>query len=153
MKVCFISSQGGHLAEAKLIADGLNGGGRGKKYEVFFVTDGEKAVEFGEKVYLVRHFVRNPFLVFVTAWQVFRILMKERPRAIICTGAEIALPSFLVNMLFFRLPTVYVECSAQVFSPSLTGRIIYHVAGLFLVQWEPLLGRYGPKAKYRGGFI
>ena len=148
-----ISSQGGHLAEAKLIADGLTAPDKGGRYEAFFITDGNKAVGFDEKVYLVRHFVRNPLLVFVTAWQVFNILRKERPQAIICTGAEIGLPSFLVNLIFFRLPTVYVECSAQVFNPSLTGRILYHVADLFLVQWEPLLKKYGPKAKYRGGFI
>ncbi len=150
MKVCLISSQGGHLAEAKLIGDGL---AERAGHEIFFITDGGKTVGLKEKVYLVRHFVRNPLLVFVTAWQVFRILLKERPGVIVCTGAEIGLPSFLVNLLFFRLPTVYVECSAQVFNPSLTGRILYRVADLFLVQWEPLLKKYGPKAKYVGGFI
>lgn len=152
MKVCLISSQGGHLAESRLIADGLQQGGRGR-HEVIFITDGGKTIGFKEKVYLVRHFVKNPLLVFVTAWQVFRILAKERPGVIICTGAEIGIPSFLVNLLFFRFPTIYVECSAQVFNPSLTGKILYHFADLFLVQWEPLLKKYGAKAKFVRGFI
>ncbi len=153
IKVCLISSQGGHLAEAKLIADGLTAEDKGGRYRVFFITDGNRAIGIDEKVYLVKHFVRNPLLIFVTAFQVFNILRKERPGAIICTGAEIGLPSFLVNLLFFRLPTAYVECSAQVFTPSFTGRTLYYFADLFLVQWEPLLKKYGPKAKYRGGFI
>lgn len=148
-----ISSQGGHLAEAKLIADGLRAAKGGSKYEFFFITDGNRPIDFGEKVYFVKHYFRFPPLFFVTALQFSRILLKEKPTAIICTGAEIGIPSLLMNKLLFRLPVVYVECSAQVFTPSITGRLAYYVADLFLVQWEPLLRKYGPKAKHRGGFI
>ena len=148
-----ISSQGGHLAEAKLIADGLKAAGDGSKYEFFFVTDGNKLVDFDEKVYFVNHYYRFPLLFFVTAFRFSRILMKEKPGAIICTGAEIGLPSLLMNKLIFRLPVVYVECSAQVYTPSITGRLVYYIADLFLVQWEPLLKKYGPRAKFRGGLI
>ncbi len=147
-KVCLVSSQGGHLAEARLIADGIR-----KNYEVFFVTDGAKKVGFDDRVYLVEHFVRNPLLVFKTAWQILKVLRNERPQAIVCTGAEIGLPAFFVGKLLMRLPFIYVECSAQVFNPSGTGRILYRFVDLFLVQWEPLLKYYGKRAKYRGGFI
>ena len=35
----------------------------------------------------------------------------------------------------------------------MTGLITYHMADMFLVQWEPLLKHYGPKARSRGGFV
>jgi len=148
MKLCFVTSHGGHLAEGKLIAEGLKA-----DHDVFFVTDSDLPVGGEDRVYYVKSFVRNPFRVFVTAWQELRILIKERPDALVSTGAEVALPMFYMGKLIFRLPTVYVECSAQVVSPSLTGRLVYPVADMFLVQWEGLLRHYGKKASYRGGFI
>ena len=148
MKLCFVTSHGGHLAEGKIIADGLRA-----SHDVFFITDSGLPVGGEDRVYYVRSYVRNPLNVFVTAWQTFRILLKERPDALVSTGAEVALPAFYMGKILFRLPTVYVECSAQVVSPSLTGRLIYPVADMFLVQWEPLLKFYGGKAAYRGGFI
>jgi len=148
MKLCLVCSHGGHLAEAKIVADALK-----KKHEVFFITDSALPVGGEDRVHYVASFVKNPFKVIITAWQEFKILLAERPEAIISTGAEVALPAVYMAKLLFRLPSVYVECSAQVVSPSLTGRLIYPVIDLFLVQWEPLLKFYGKKARYRGGFI
>ena len=148
MKLCFVCSHGGHLAEAKVIAEGLEG-----RHEVFFITDSALPVGGDDRVHYVASFVKNPLKVFVTAWQELMILLKEKPAALVSTGAEVALPAFYIGKLFFRLPTVYVECSAQVVSPSLTGRLIYRVSDLFLVQWECLLKFYGKKARYEGGLI
>ena len=149
MKLCLVCSHGGHLAEAKLIADGL----KEKGHEVFFVTDSNLPVGGEDRVHYVRSYVRNPLVVFITAWQEMKILLKERPDAVVSTGAEVALPLVYMAKVLFRRPAVYVECSAQVVSPSLTGRLIYPVVDLFLVQWEGLLKFYGKKAVYRGGFI
>lgn len=148
MKICFVCSHGGHLAEAKIIAEELK-----KKHDVFFITDSALPVGGEDRVHYVASFVKNPLKVFVTAWQELRILMRERPGAVISTGAEVALPAVYMAKLLFRRPTVYVECSAQVVSPSLTGRLIYPAIDLFIVQWKPLLKFYGKKARYRGGFI
>jgi hypothetical protein len=35
----------------------------------------------------------------------------------------------------------------------LTGKWVYPITDLFLVQWESLLTQYGPKAKHVGGLI
>ena len=70
----------------------------------------------------------------------------------ISTGAEVSIPGFVWRS-FLPPPLVYVECCNQVFHPSMTGRITYHLADMFLVQWEPLLKCYGPKARYRGSFV
>lgn len=148
MRICFVASHGGHLAEAMVIARGLR-----PRHEVFFVTDSDLPVGGDERVHRVAGFVSNPLKLPLCAWQIARILRKERPGALLSTGAEVALPSFLLGKLLFGLPTVYVECSARVSTPSRTGRLVYPLADLFLVQWEQLLGRYGPKAVYRGGLI
>jgi len=148
MKLCFACSHGGHLAESKLIADGLR-----EKHEVFFIVTGDVPIGGEDRVYYVKRFLKTPLNIFSVVFQVLKILINERPDALISTGAEIAIPVFYLGKLFFRKPTIYVECSAQVVSPSRTGRLIYPVSDLFLVQWQTLLAHYGPKARYEGGFI
>ncbi|WP_191976308.1 hypothetical protein [Limosilactobacillus reuteri] len=47
---------------------------------------------------------------------------------------------------------IYIESFARITTPSLTGKILYHFADLFIVQWKELLKVY-PKAKYFGGIF
>jgi len=51
---------------------------------------------------------------------IFSVLRKERPAFLLSTGAEIALPAFFIGKIFFKTKLIYIECSAQVYSPSLT---------------------------------
>ena len=46
---------------------------------------------------------------------------------------------------------IYIETFANLESKTASGRIIYHFADYFLVQWESMLKLY-PKAKF-GGWI
>jgi beta-1,4-N-acetylglucosaminyltransferase len=149
MKVCLVCSHGGHLAEAMLIAQGLKERGR----EVFFITDSDIPVGGDERVYYVRGYENNPLNGISIVCRELAIMLKERPDAVISTGAEVAVPALYMARFLFRRPTVHVECSAQVVNPSRTGRFVYPVVDLFLVQWEGLLRQYGKKAVYRGGFI
>jgi hypothetical protein len=48
-----------------------------------------------------------------------------------------------------RIPVIFVEISAQVTEPSLTGRLMYYLSDRFFYQWKPL-ARYFPKAVYGG---
>jgi UDP-N-acetylglucosamine:LPS N-acetylglucosamine transferase len=85
--------------------------------------------------------------------KILYIFVRERPRILFSTGAEIAIPSFYIGKFVFHTRLIYLECSAQVYNPSLTGRWVYPISDLFLVQWEPLLTQYGSRAKYVGGLI
>ena len=85
--------------------------------------------------------------------KILYVFLKERPRVLFSTGAEIAIPAFYIGKFLFRTKLIYLECSAQVDHRSLTGRWVYPIADLFLVQWESLVSQYGPKAKYVGGLI
>jgi UDP-N-acetylglucosamine:LPS N-acetylglucosamine transferase len=106
-----------------------------------------------EGTYYLENIFRGPVAFIKGVVKIFLILLKERPDILFSTGSEIAAPAFYLGKFFYRTRLIYLECSAQVYRPSLTGRFIYPITDLFLVQWEPLLKRYGPKAKYVGGLI
>lgn len=79
------------------------------------------------------------------------ILRKEKPDCVITTGALIAFP-FCVIAKMLKKKVIYIESFARVNSKSLTGRLVYPFADLFLVQWESMLELY-PKAQYVGGIF
>lgn len=151
MKICFVSSSGGHWEELMCIRE------ISKEYQSFFVTEeGGQAEESKlnnifslpqinrfEKDFL-RKFVR----LFITAWE---ILAKERPNVVITTGALIAFPFCLIGKVR-GAKIVYIESFARVNERSLTGRLVYSFADLFIVQWESLLRCY-PRALYVGGIF
>jgi UDP-N-acetylglucosamine:LPS N-acetylglucosamine transferase len=102
--------------------------------------------------YRVANMARNPIELVKNLFRVARIFARERPDLIVSTGAEIAIPVVLIGKLF-RVPSLYVECGAQVTHPSATGRILYHFVDAFYVQWPELLKAYGPRARFRGSLI
>ena len=77
--------------------------------------------------------------------------MQEKPEVIITTGALIAFPFCLIGKLK-KTKVIYIESFARVNNKSLTGKLVYPFADLFIVQWESMLELY-PKAKYTGGIF
>lgn len=75
--------------------------------------------------------VRNALRNVRVAWRVIRDV---RPKAILSTGAALAVPFFLVGKLL-RVRLVYVESLTRTQSLSLSGRMIYPLADAFFVQW------------------
>ena len=47
---------------------------------------------------------------------------------------------------------IYIESFARVDSPSLTGKLMYKVADIFIIQWEELK-QFFPNAIYGGGIF
>jgi beta-1,4-N-acetylglucosaminyltransferase len=146
-KIGLVCSPGGHLVEVLQLLEALEG------HPFFFLTYKEKATLHRKNTYYIMNFARNPFYLVIGILKILFIFLKERPRVLFSTGAEIAIPSFYIGKFLFRTKLIYLECSAQVYHPSLTGRWVNPITDLFLDQWEPLLRRYGPKAKYVGGLI
>ncbi len=84
---------------------------------------------------------------FVLAWRVIR---RERPDAILSTGAALAVPFFLVGKLFgARL--VYVESLTRTDELSLSGRLVYPLADAFFVQWPQAARR--KRARFAGRLL
>ncbi|MBI5178292.1 MAG: capsular biosynthesis protein [Nitrospinae bacterium] len=146
LKAALVSSHGGHLTELLALRDVFNG------HETFFVTYEGTTPSGLPHAYYLQKFHTNPFSFLAVLFKTARILWKERPDVIFSTGAEIAAPLFFVGKLF-GCKLIYLECSAQVTTPSLTGRLVYPIADRFFVQWEPLARKYGPKAVCKGGLI
>ena len=146
MKICLVCSHGGHLTEILLLMEAFEG------HETFFVTYDSARTRELERKYLLKNIGKNPLELVRATLSTFRILLKEKPRLIISTGSEIAIPAFYLAKLF-RIKTIFIESWTRVIQPTGTGRIVYPVSDVFLVQWERLLIKYGKKAKYEGAII
>jgi UDP-N-acetylglucosamine:LPS N-acetylglucosamine transferase len=145
-KIGLICSAGGHFTEMLQLREAFKG------HRIFVITYREKATLNQENTYYLETW-RSPTGFIVGLIKIFIIFLKEKPDILFSTGSEIAVPPFYLGKFLFRTKLIYLECSAQVYRPSLTGRCVYPITDLFLVQWEFLLKKYGPKAKYVGGLI
>lgn len=145
-KVALVASHGGHLTELELLGRSLG--------DVDSVLVTYASVRTGDqwRTYTLRNIGANPLRLLVGLFRMALILAKERPTAIISTGAEIAIPAFLIGKVL-RMRLVFVESLCRVSEPSGTGFLLYPLADLFLVQWPQLASRYGPRAEYAGAVL
>ena len=81
----------------------------------------------------------------------FSVLRKERPKAVISTGAGVSVP-FVWAARLLGIRTVFIEDLTRVSRLSLSGKLVYRIADVFLVQWPELAARYR-RAQYRGRFL
>ena len=148
MKICLAFSAGGHLTQMLRLMDAF------EDHDVFFVTIKEKSSENLSNVHYLMdtagptkiHMIFNMTIV---AIQSLKIILKERPRVIVSTGADVTIPICYIGKSF-GVKIIFIESLSRLTSKSGSGKIIYPIADLFLVQWESLLGKYGKKAKYWG---
>jgi beta-1,4-N-acetylglucosaminyltransferase len=89
--------------------------------------------------------VKNLLRNLVLAW---RVVGQVRPRAIVTTGAGVAVPFAWVARLR-GASVVYVESLARIEGPSLTYRLISPIASRRYVQW-PELADALPSARFAG---
>lgn len=150
-KICFTASLGGHLEEISRLAE------LGNQYDIFLVTEKGGFIEINicKRVYHLSQINRREILFipkFMKAFiQSFYILLRERPQSVISTGALVTVPiCFLSKIMGIRL--IYIESFARVDTASLTGKLMYRIADLFIVQWEGLLTVF-PKAVYGGSIF
>lgn len=150
-KICFAASSGGHLEEISKLVE------IEEENESFLITEKSDfhEINFGQKVYYVNQinrkeklFILKFFGIFFSA---FYILMKEKPDYVISTGALATYPVCIIGKLTGK-HVIYIESFARIDSPSLTGKLMYHIADLFIVQWEEMLKFY-PKAVCGGGIF
>ena len=149
MKACFVASSGGHWEELMCLRP------IAEEHDTFYVTEagGQAKDSSLENIYLVpqinrrqKNFPLRFLKLLITAGN---IILREKPNVVITTGALISFPFCLFAKLL-GAKVIYIETFARVNDRSLTGRLVYPFADLFLVQWESLLEFY-PKAIYVGG--
>ena len=144
--VGLVCSHGGHLTEMLELGAAFEG------FRTFYFTYEGDTTNRLNNVYLVPNKPYSPIRFVVNLFRLWSIFRRERPDFIVSTGAEIAIPAFLVARMM-RVPTLYVECGAQVTRPSLTGRIVIRLADSFYVQWRELVEVYGHRAQYCGSLV
>lgn len=132
MRVLFVGSSGGHLAQMLPLA-----APDGDRYHwVSFATPDARSKLAGESV-TWGHFptTRNlPNLV--RNWKQARSVLAEfRPDVVVSTGAGIALPYFVLARRR-GIRTIYLEVIDRIATRTLTGRLVYPFATEFLVQWS-----------------
>lgn len=147
MKICLVSSCGGHLTELRSLLSALAG------HEYFYVLNDHVLLpeDMEGRTDFISHSERD-LKFFLNLIEAARILWRERPQVILSTGAGPAVPFALIGRFLFGCKIVYVETITCVEKPSLTGRIMYRLAHDFYYQWTTL-ARYFPKGRYRGALI
>jgi UDP-N-acetylglucosamine:LPS N-acetylglucosamine transferase len=146
--VLLVCSPGGHLLQAIRLRDAWGDAERS------WVT-----LDSADARYLLRdervRFARGPtnrsaralLANLRLAWSLVR---RERPAAIVSTGAALAVPFFLVGKLFgARL--VYVESLTRIEGLSMAGRLVYPLADAFFVQWPTTTRRR--RARFVGSLL
>jgi len=153
-KVLFISSTGGHLSELMQLKSMFN------KYDFHIITEKTKSNMYLKNKYPKRvnylvygtrsNMLTYPFKLLYNCFKSLFFYLKIRPKVIITTGAHSAGPMCCIGKIFGS-KIVYIETFANSETKSVTGRLVYKFADLFIVQWEDMLRLY-PKAKF-GGWI
>lgn len=151
-KVLFISSTGGHLTEMLMLNDLF------KQYDYHIITEKTKSTasmikKYNKKINFLfygtkDHLLIYPFKLIANCFKSLYYYFKIRPDFIITTGAHTAGPMCCIGKIFGS-KIIYIETFANIKSKTITGKLIYHFADLFLVQWESMLKLY-PKATYSG---
>jgi len=149
MKICFAASSGGHLEQLMMLYPMM------KKHNSFIITE-KTTYEFNSKdikLYTVTQINRREIMfflkfIFLICNSLF-IFLKEKPDAVISTGALATIPVCILAKLF-KKKLIFIESFSKISSPTLTGKLLYKKADIFLVQWEDMK-KYYPDAVYGGG--
>jgi UDP-N-acetylglucosamine:LPS N-acetylglucosamine transferase len=147
VKICIVSSCGGHLTEVRALKPAYD------QYEHFYVLN-DKAMlppDLEGRTFFITHAERD-WRVLLNLREAWRILVRERPSVIVSTGAGPVVPFALLGRLFFGARVVFVETITRVERPSLTGRLMYYLAHDFFYQWEGLR-RFFPKGRHGGALL
>lgn len=148
MKICFAASSGGHFEQLMMLRPMM------EKYESFVVTEKtDYEVKTPVKCYYLHQVNRRqwqfPFYMFKNMLDSLLLLHRERPDVVVCTGVLAMIPLCIGAKLSGK-KLIYIESFAKVTSATLTGKLLYHYADRFYVQWAQMQEIY-PKAVCLGG--
>lgn len=167
--VMFACNEGGHFAQLMALNE-LFG-----KYETVIVTDNKRA---NKDIPALKNVLAIEFAMafadkrdelskkkgkklthasYLSAYgslfkQCHTIWKKYRPKVIISTGSNIAVPLCIIaNLHGSRF--VYIETRAKVYSKTISGKIVEHFADKIVVQWPEMIDVYRGKAEYHGTLV
>jgi UDP-N-acetylglucosamine transferase subunit ALG13 len=122
-------------------------------HDLFVVThENARTQALPYRKYFLPNFSNKPYALSAYPTRILSILAKEKPSLVLSDGAEIAIP-FLYFAKLIGCRVAFIETYTRINQPTVTGRLIYPMADLFLVFWPELLSRYGRKARFWGSLF
>ena len=167
--IFYASNEGGHFAQLTALHNLF------EKYDSVIVTDNKRAnkgipalknviaIEFAmafadKREELTKDKTKKlTHASYLSAyWDLFRqchtIWKKYRPKVIISTGSNIAVPLCFIAKLH-GTKFVYIESRAKVYSKTISGKIVERFADKIIVQWPEMVNVYNGKAEYHGTLV
>lgn len=134
-KIMAVASIGGHWIQLLRVARPME-----KNYEVVYLCTHPKCHTMvdGCKFYLMDDFSRwNAWKMIPTFFKLIGIVLKEKPDAIITTGAAPGLVCLMVGKLLLK-KTIWIDSIANVEHLSASGRIAQKFVSRIYTQWKSL---------------
>lgn len=167
--IFYASNEGGHFAQLTALHNLF------EKYDSVIVTDNKRAnkdipalknvtaIEFAmsfadKREELTKDKTKKlTHTSYLSAyWSLFRqchmIWKKYRPKVIISTGSNIAVPLCFIAKLYGS-KFVFIETRAKVYSKTISGKIVERFADKIIVQWPEMVNTYNGKAEYYGTLV
>lgn len=148
-KVLAIASPGGHWIQLNKICNPLE-----DRFDIVYITPGSQyasSVKKSRKILTITDAsADSKHKLIPLAFQLLKIFIKERPSAIISTGAAPGAIAFLLAKTF-PIKTIWVDSIANVSQLSRSGRMVQKHADKVITQWEPLSD--GEKIIYKGSIL
>ena len=160
--VMFACNVGGHFSQMMALSElfGI--------YNSILVTDNERAsrtmpqlkdityievVNSGREKVKANQSNRLNFVIgYLKSFIVYRRVWKKyRPKVIVSTGSNIAVPLFWIGKIHGS-KLIFIETRAKVYARSLTGILVRKFADKIYVQWPEMLSLY-PEAEYYGTLV
>jgi UDP-N-acetylglucosamine:LPS N-acetylglucosamine transferase len=155
-RICLECAEGGHLDEILEIMPAFVG------YDLFFITARAPTTKRLESLYRVHYITdsdptpssmlhiiaRDMMMTLVIAARVIRIMLREKPFIVVTTGGTATVQLCILARLL-GVKVLSLQSVTRVTELSLTGKLTYPFANVFLVQWRQLLEKY-PRAQYWG---
>jgi len=149
VKIALIASSGGHLFQLYSLKEFWSDK---EHFWVSFPTEDANNMLSDEKFYRAYYPTnRNLINLVKNFFLAFKILRKEKPDAIISTGAGVAVP-FIIAGHIIGVKTLYLESITRNKDLSMSAKLIYPFVDRLLVQWPELAEKYS-KTEFKGRIV
>jgi UDP-N-acetylglucosamine:LPS N-acetylglucosamine transferase len=141
IKIMAVASGGGHWVQLLKLLPAF------RSYKKIFVTVDKryKSDVTGETFFSITDATRwNKLKMLLLLLQIFMIILIQKPKIIITTGAAPGYISLRIGKLF-RCKTIWVDSIANCDKLSLSGKLAGPFADLWITQWPHLDCENGPR--------
>ena len=152
LKICVGASAGGHMNQLLRLLD--HSGNWPFQPSIYVTTQPELAGKLQKKgkTYVIGECNRyHPLAALMIFFRSFSIIGKDKPDVIITTGSMPLAMLCLVAKLSGK-KVIWIDSIANTERFSVSGRLMYHFADVFLTQW-PSLAEKHPRAEFVGAIL